>query len=61
MAVDEVDSTILDPRSTWADGSEYDAQAQKLVNMFRQNFVKFEDHVDQEVLAAASVALQAAE
>ena len=61
VAVDEVDSTILDPRSTWADGSEYDAQAQKLVNMFRQNFVKFEDHVDQEVLAAASVALQAAE
>ena len=61
VSVDEVDDSILDPRSTWADGAEYDAQAQKLVNMFRQNFVKFEDHVDQEVLAAASVALQAAE
>lgn len=61
IAVDEVDNTILDPRETWADKNAYDLQAAKLVEMFRQNFVKFEDHVDAEVLAAAAITMQAAE
>jgi phosphoenolpyruvate carboxykinase (ATP) len=61
IAVDEVDNTILNPRETWADKNAYDAQAAKLVEMFRKNFVKFEDHVDAEVLAAADIAMQAAE
>jgi len=59
--VDEVDSKILNPRETWADKNAYDTQAAKLVEMFRKNFVKFEDHVDAEVLAAAAITMQAAE
>lgn len=48
-----VDSQILDPRSTWADGAEYDAKAKALVGMFVANFEQFEDHVDAGVREAA--------
>lgn len=61
VSVADIDDKILDPRQTWADKSAYDEQARKLVTMFRENFVKFEDHVDQEVLAAAAIELRAAE
>jgi phosphoenolpyruvate carboxykinase (ATP) len=53
VAVDGVDSTILDPRATWADKEAYDAMAQKLVQLFVDNFAEFEDHVDQGVRDAA--------
>jgi phosphoenolpyruvate carboxykinase (ATP) len=33
-----VDASILDPKSTWADKAAYDAQAEKLRDMFRKNF-----------------------
>jgi phosphoenolpyruvate carboxykinase (ATP) len=33
-----VDSAILNPRNTWADKDAYDAQAEKLRDMFRTNF-----------------------
>ena len=33
-----VPAEILNPRSTWSDGAAYDAQAQKLREMFRRNF-----------------------
>ncbi len=61
IAIEGVDDQILNPRDTWADKQAYDAQAAKLVGMFRENFVKFEEHVDSEVLAAASIHLKAAE
>ena len=61
LSLDGVDSTILDPRSTWADGAAYDAQASKLVSMFVSNFTKFEDHVDSKVRDAAPGVLMAAE
>jgi phosphoenolpyruvate carboxykinase (ATP) len=48
-----VDPAILDPRSTWADKEAYDAQAQRLVGMFIDNFAKFENHVDQTISSAA--------
>ncbi len=35
-----VDSTILNPRNTWANKDEYDATATKLRDMFRDNFKK---------------------
>ncbi|MHB8752103.1 MAG: phosphoenolpyruvate carboxykinase (ATP) [Aggregatilineales bacterium] len=38
-----VPSEVLDPRATWADGADYDAQAQKLAAMFVENFKVFED------------------
>ena len=52
-AVQGVESAILDPRSTWSDPSAYDAQAEKLAEMFVENFKKFEAYVDDSVKAAA--------
>ncbi len=48
-----LDQTILDPRSTWADGCEYDATAAKLVQLFIDNFAQFADYVDEGVRRAA--------
>jgi phosphoenolpyruvate carboxykinase (ATP) len=53
VSVEGVDDAILDPRSTWADGDEYDATAQKLVRLFTDNFAQFADHVDEGVRQAA--------
>ncbi|XBQ15184.1 MAG: phosphoenolpyruvate carboxykinase [Oceanicaulis sp.] len=51
--VEGVDPKILDPRQTWSDPAAYDAQAEKLADMFVANFEKFEDHVQPYVRAAA--------
>jgi phosphoenolpyruvate carboxykinase (ATP) len=56
-----VPSALLDPRSTWDDKAAYDAQAKKLVGMFRKNFERFETHVAPDVLKAAPSALEPAE
>ena len=48
-----VDKGLLNPRTTWSDPSAYDAQAQKLVSMFIDNFAKFENRVSDDVKAAA--------
>jgi phosphoenolpyruvate carboxykinase (ATP) len=45
--VPEVPAEILKPRSTWADGAAYDAQAKKLAEMFRKNFEKFKNAPDE--------------
>ena len=60
-AVAGVDTTILDPRQTWADKAAYDRQARRLVAMFANNFEKFEAHVDAAVMGAGPVLLEAAE
>ena len=49
VAVPGVDTSILDPRSTWADKDEYDRTAAKLVDLFVENFAEFESHVDEGV------------
>ena len=53
VAVPGVDSAILDPRSTWADTHAYDATAAKLVDLFVENFMQFEAHVDEGVRHSA--------
>ena len=53
VSVPGVDTAILDPRSTWADPAEYDATAAKLVQLFINNFLQFEAHVDEGVRQAA--------
>jgi phosphoenolpyruvate carboxykinase (ATP) len=61
VSVPGVDTKILNPRDTWADKAAYDAQAQKLVKMFIDNFQKFTDKVDPDVRAAAPGTKAAAE
>jgi phosphoenolpyruvate carboxykinase (ATP) len=53
VEVPGIDSKILDPRATWADGAAYDETAAKLVKQFVDNFTQFEDHVDASVREAA--------
>ena len=40
------------PPATWADPAAYDAQAGKLAEMFRENFLRFESEVTPAVRAA---------
>ena len=56
VAVQGVDTALLDPRGAWADPAEYDRTAQDLVRKFVDNFEQFADHVDEGVLASAPVA-----
>ena len=53
VTVKGVDAALLDPRSTWADGNAYDAQAEKLVEMFAENFQQYLPFIDEDVKAAA--------
>ena len=53
VAVPGVDAKLLDPRRTWTDPAAYDAQAQKLVGMFSDNFAQYADKIDDDVRAAA--------
>jgi phosphoenolpyruvate carboxykinase (ATP) len=61
VSVTGVDTSILDPRSTWTDKAAYDRQAKRLVGMFIDNFEPFEAHVDAVVLGAAPANQVAAE
>ena len=47
-----VPSEILQPRNTWSNPDDYDAQAQKLAAMFRENFKQYQDKVTEDVLQA---------
>ena len=60
MAVPGVEPHLLYPVKTWASKAEFAETAQKLVNMFQENFLKFEEHVDSAVKAAAPTTLIAA-
>lgn len=47
-----VDSKLLNPKTTWADGDAYEAQADKLAEMFRENFETKYHHMPQAVIDA---------
>src|SRR6266550_4643440 len=45
LQVPGVPEDVLLPRGTWRDPAAYDAQAARLVQMFRENFAQFQDQV----------------
>jgi phosphoenolpyruvate carboxykinase (ATP) len=50
--VPDVPDEVLQPRSTWSDGTAYDTAAGKLAGMFRDNFEKFAAGVSEGVRQA---------
>lgn len=52
-AVPDVPSEVLDPRNVWPDKAAYDAQARKLVDLFYNNFKRFESHASPGINAVA--------
>ncbi|PSC03341.1 phosphoenolpyruvate carboxykinase (ATP) [Alsobacter soli] len=60
-SVPGVEPHILYPVKTWANKAEFAEMAQRLVGMFKDNFAKFEAHVDADVMAAAPSNQMAAE
>jgi phosphoenolpyruvate carboxykinase (ATP) len=53
VKVEGVPDMLLDPRRTWNDKEAYDAQAEKLVQMFADNFAQYVPYIDDDVKAAA--------
>ena len=51
----EVPDEVLQPRLTWQDPEAYDRQAQKLAQMFIDNFSEFAEHVSEEIRNAGPV------
>ena len=55
ISIDGINSQILNPRDTWLDPEAYDTQANKLINMFIENFKKFEADVDENIKSAGPI------
>lgn len=47
-----VEPSLLDPAETWRSKRDFAETTQRLIAMFRENFEKFESHVDREIVAA---------
>jgi len=52
MECPNVPSGILKPRTTWSDPAEYDKTAEKLADLFQENFKAYADGVSAAVVAA---------
>jgi len=48
-----VPDELLDPKNTWSDKELYDTKARKLAADFVNNFAKFADQANEEIMAAA--------
>lgn len=49
----DVPYEVLNPRDTWENKTDYDHTAQNLATAFRENFRKFEDFADEDILSGA--------
>ena len=56
-AVAGVDDSILDPRNTYADASEWQQRAEELAQLFIGNFEQYTDNSDGKSLVAAGPSL----
>lgn len=50
---ENVPSEVLNPRNTWKDKEAYDAKANKLADFFQNNFEKFEQKANEEIMSGA--------
>jgi phosphoenolpyruvate carboxykinase (ATP) len=55
VSVPGVPSDILTPRNTWSDAGAYDASAQRLAQLFNDNFAEFRDGCSEEICGAGPV------
>ncbi len=55
-----VPAEVLNPRQTWKDKNAYDAKANELARLFKQNFRKFEGQASEPLLSAAPQVLETA-
>ncbi|MNY70504.1 Phosphoenolpyruvate carboxykinase [ATP] [compost metagenome] len=51
-----VPSEILNPRNTWENKELYDAKASELAHKFEDNFAKFKEFANEEILAGSPIA-----
>ena len=49
--INGVESKMLNARNTWRNKEEYDEYLDKVANMFKDNFRRFEEHASEEVKA----------
>lgn len=50
--VSQISDKVLHPRDAWPDKKAYDATAQKLIGLFADNFKKFADKVETDIVKA---------
>lgn len=51
----DVPDEVLIPRNTWSDSEKYDATADKLAQMFNDNFARYSEGVSDDVNASAPI------
>lgn len=51
-----VPDEVLNPKDTWSNAKAYDIQAKELAASFKENFKKFEEYANDEILAGAPIA-----
>jgi phosphoenolpyruvate carboxykinase (ATP) len=49
----DVPAELLNPRNTWADKNAYDTKANELAEKFVNNFEKFKEFANDEIMAAS--------